>query len=68
MNKEKLSFMGFISIVTETMSSTSKDLATVVKVITIVINALNKKGITFEDESRGIEAQMIASEIISKLS
>lgn len=68
MSNKKLSFLDFVRIVTETMSNTSKDLVTAVKVITIVINALNKKGITFEDESRGIEAQMIASEIISKLS
>ena len=68
MSNKKLSFLDFVRIVTETMSNTSKDLVTAVKVITIVINALNKKGITFEDESRGIEAQMIAFEIISKLS
>ena len=56
-----------IAVVTDTLQNTGKDLLFAAKVIAIVVNALNQKGISLEIDTRGIEEQIAAQKILETL-
>jgi len=67
MGKKNVKFSQFIQIVKDTLGNTGKDLLYWAKVISLVVNALNDKGISLEMDTRSMKDQVKAGEILAKI-
>lgn len=57
--KKFIKLIRFAQITFETLTETSQDLAAVIKIVTVVVNALNQQGFTLDGGARGMEPEAL---------